>query len=82
MCCPTEGFPGGSDGEESACHAGDQGLIPGWRRFPWGREWQPTPVFWPGEFHGRGSLAGYSPQGCKESDTTERLTLLPAELVN
>ena len=30
----------------------------------------PTPVFWPGEFHGL-----YSPQTCKESDTTERLSL-------
>ena len=37
--------------------------------------WQPTPVFLPGESHGQRSLAGYSPQGCKESDTTERLTL-------
>ena len=25
----VEGFPGGSDGKESACHAGDLGLIPG-----------------------------------------------------
>ena len=24
------GFPGGSDGNESACNAGDAGLIPGW----------------------------------------------------
>ena len=38
------------------------------------REWQPTPVFLPGEFHGQRSLAGYSPWGCKESDTAERLT--------
>ena len=30
-----------------------------------------SPVFLPGEFHGLRSLAGYSPQGCKESDTTE-----------
>ena len=30
----------------------------------------PTPVFWPEEFHGL-----YSPWGCKESDTTERLSL-------
>ena len=30
--------------------------------------------FLPGEFHGQRSLAGYSPWGCKESDTTERLT--------
>ena len=29
-----------------------------------------------GEFHGQGSLAGYSPWGCKESDMTEQLTLL------
>ena len=28
------GFPGGSDGEESACNAGDLGLIPGSGRFP------------------------------------------------
>ena len=40
-----------------------------------GREWQPTPVFLPGEFHGQRSLAGYSPWGHKESDTTEWLTL-------
>ena len=32
----------------------------------------PTPVFWPGEFHGQRSLAGYSPWGPKELDTTER----------
>jgi len=28
---------------------------------PWRRAWQPTSVFWPGEFHGQRSLAGYSP---------------------
>ena len=42
---------------------------------PWRREWQPTPVFLPGESHGQKSLVGYSPWGRKESDTTERLTL-------
>ena len=41
---------------------------------PWRREWLPTLVFLPGEFYGQGSLAGYSPWGRKESDTTERLT--------
>ena len=40
---------------------------------PWRRKWQPTPVFLPGESHGRRSLVGYGPQGPKESDTTERL---------
>ena len=34
-------------------------------------EWQPTPVFLPGESRGQKSLADYSPQGHKESDTTE-----------
>ena len=37
-------------------------------------KWQTTPVFWPGESHGQGSLVVYSPWGLKESDTTERLT--------
>ena len=37
---------------------------------------QPTPVFLPGESHGQRSLGGYSPQGHKESDTTEPLTAL------
>ena len=40
----------------------------------WRRQWQPTPVFLPGESHGQQSLASYSPWGRKESDTTERLT--------
>ena len=42
---------------------------------PWQKEWQPTPVFLPGEFHGQRSLEGYSTQGCKELDTIELLTL-------
>ena len=39
---------------------------------PWRREWQPSPVFLPGESHGQRSLAGYSPRGFTELDTTER----------
>ena len=31
----------------------------------------PMPVFFPDESHGQRSLLGYSPQGCKELDTTE-----------
>ena len=42
---------------------------------PLEKEWLPAPVFLLGEFHGQRSLAGYSPWGCKESDTIERLTL-------
>ena len=37
----------------------------------WRRKWQPTPVFLPGKSYGQRSLAGYSPWGRKESDTTE-----------
>jgi len=37
----------------------------------WRRKWQPTPVFLPGESHGRRSLVGCSPWGPTESDTTE-----------
>ena len=37
----------------------------------WRRKWQPTPVFLPGESHGRRSLVGCSPWGRTESDTTE-----------
>ena len=44
-------------------------------KIPWRREWLPTPVFLPGELHGQRSLAGYSPWGQKELDTTERITL-------
>ena len=36
-------------------------------------QWQPTPVFLPGESHGQRSLVGYSSWGHKESDMTERL---------
>ena len=39
----------------------------------WRSKWQPTPVFFPGESQGRGSLVGCSPWDHEESDTTERL---------
>ena len=47
-------------------NAGDPGLIPGSRKSPWRQEWQPTPVFLPGESHGQRSPEGYSPWGRKE----------------
>ena len=55
-----EGFPGGSYGKESACKAGDPGLI-----LEWGRslEGNGTLVFLSGERHGQTSLVGYSPWG-------------------
>ena len=41
------------------------------RKIPWSRKWQPFQVFLHGEFHGQRSLAGYSPQGHKDSDMTD-----------
>ena len=43
------------------------------RKIPWRREWLPILVFVPGESHGQGRLAGYSPWGCKALDMTEQL---------
>jgi len=50
-------------------------LIPGLGRSPRGREWQPIPVFWPGEFQGERSLTDYNAWSPKELDTAEQLTL-------
>ena len=40
-------------------------------KIPWRRAQQPIPVFLPEKSHRQKSRAGYSPQGCKQSDTTE-----------
>ena len=66
--------PGGSDGKESACNAGDRGFNLWVRKIPRRREWQPMPVFLPREFHGQRSLEGCGSWGHKESDTIEQLT--------
>ena len=65
------GFPGGSGGKEPVCLCRRHIRLkfdPWVGKSPWRRAWQPTPVFWPGKFHGL-----YSPWGHKESDMTERL---------
>ena len=62
-------FPCGSAGKESSCNVGDLGSVPRLGRSPGEGKVYPTPVFWPGEFHGL-----CSPWGCKESDTTGRLS--------
>ena len=68
------GFPGCSDGKESASDEGDMGSIPGFGTSPGEENWLSTPVFWAGEFHEQRSLAGYSPWGHKEWDTAEQLS--------
>ena len=61
-------IPGGSDSKEIACNAGHTGLIPELGRFPWRREWLPTPVFLPGEFRRQRSL-GATVHGVAKSQT-------------
>ena len=73
------GFLHGSMGKESASNAGDtgdMGSILGSGRIPGGGKWQPTPVSLPEKSYGQRSLAGYSPEESKESDTTEHHVLL------
>ena len=69
------GFPGGSDGKESACNVGDLDLIPGLGRSPGGGgHGNPLQYSCLKNPHGQRSLAGYSPWDCKELDTTELAT--------
>ena len=61
-------------GKESTCQCRRckrHGFDPWVGKTPLRRKWQPTPVFLPGKFPGQKSLAGYSPQGCKELEETE-----------
>ena len=66
--------PGGSDGKESTCNAGDLGSIPGLGRSPEGGPGNPLQYSCLENHRGQKSLAGYSPWGCKESNMTERLS--------
>ena len=76
-----EGFPGGLVVKNLPGNAGvtgevdsTHGLDPWVGKIPWKRKWQLTLVSLPGESRGQRSLAGHSPQGCKESDTIEQLS--------
>ena len=66
------GFPGGSDGKESACNVGDLGLIPGLGRSSEGGHGTPLQYSCLENPHGQRSLMGYSSWGRKELDTTKR----------
>ena len=69
----TKTIPGGSEGKESACSAGDLGSISGLGRSP-GEGNGYLFQFLPGKFHGQRSLEGYRPWGHKELNTTELLS--------
>ena len=68
-------IPGGSDGKESACKAGDPGSIPGSGRSPGEGHGYPLQYSCLENPNGQRSLAGCSPRGHKELDTIEWLTL-------
>ena len=69
------------DGKESTCSAGDLGLIPVLGRSPRGGHGNPLQYSCLENPHGQRSLADYSPWGCRESDTTERLSTRCEDLV-
>ena len=68
------GFPGGSDGKESACNAGDLGSIPGLGISPGEGHGNPLQYSCLEKTQGQRSLVGYSPWSHKESDMTELLS--------
>ena len=70
-------IPGGSDGKESTSNAGDLGSIPGLGRSSGEGHGNPFQYSYLEKTYGQRSLAGYSPWGCKVSDTTERLSTAP-----
>ena len=70
ICSMLLGFPCGSAGKESSCNAGDLGLIPGLGRSP--GEGNGYPLRYSGLENSVDCIV--SPWGCKESETTERLS--------
>ena len=70
---PNYAFPGVSDSKETACSAGDPGLIPGLGRSAGERNSNPLQYSCLEKSHEQRSLAGHSPWGHKESDMTTTL---------
>ena len=71
----NQDFPGGSDSKRLRRQCRRPRFDPWVEKIPWRKEWQPAPVFLPGESHGQNSLVGYSPWGRKELGMTEWLSL-------
>ena len=69
VCLVLLGFLGGSDSKESACNAGDLGLIPGLRRSPGGAHGNPPLYSCLENPHGQRSLAGATVRGVAKSQT-------------
>ena len=67
-----KGFPGGSEGKETSCNAGDPGSIPRLGRSP--EEGNCTPIFLPGESHGTEETGRLQSMGLQRVDTNEQIT--------
>ena len=68
-------FSVGFNGKESICQCKKHKRCrfnPWVRKIPLSRKWQSTPLFLPEKSYGQWNLVGYSPQGCKELNMTER----------
>ena len=68
------GFPGDTSGKEPACQCRRRKrrrLDPRVRKIAWRREWQPTPLFLPGESHDRGAWWATVHGVTRESENTE-----------
>ena len=74
------GLPWWLSGKELTCQCRRQKFYLWVRKIPWNRAWQPTSVFLSRKSHRQRSLAGYSPWGHKELDTTEH-TLIPKSFI-
>ena len=81
LCC-SPGLPGGSDSKESACKAGDPGLIPRSGRSSGEGNGHPLQHSGLENPHGQGSPVGYSPRGHKGLGTAEPQTLSPSMLLS
>ena len=71
-------FPGGASGKDPTCQCRRSGFNPWVGKIPWKMGRSPGgehAAFFPGKSHGQRSLADYSLQGHKESDTTEQLSI-------
>ena len=76
------GFPGCSVVKEPACQSRRCEFSPWVGKIPCRWKWQLTPALIPGKSHGQQSLAGYSLLGCRESDTTQQLSIHTFSLEN
>ena len=78
LCCTLDtksGLPWWLHGKQPACQrrrCRRRRFDPWVGKIPWRRKWQPTPIFFPGKFHGQRRLVGYCPWDCRELDMTER----------